>query len=230
MNSNLLSLGRLMRESTDRVESALHSDNEQEQLVATRVLENPAMWQRWESEHANLMRVVAVTGFRQTQVAVLKKAALRLIERKALFEYARERGVRGETRRRLFAYFHPALDYSHAVVTEHSQYVRKACSFLCTSHVGAEVMNDSGFHTPMQQYEMLYREYFQMFCDSNFGTEEGAEADLLPVLKHELDACREGIMGLGEAIRRVHVERERRRAAADIAPLKGLVSTAGGSR
>jgi len=37
-------------------------------------------------------------------------------------------------------------------------------------------------------------------------------------------------MGLGEAIRRVHVERERRRAAAGVAPLKGLVSTAGGFR
>jgi len=215
MNRNPLSLGRLMRESTDRVESALHSDNAQEQLVATRVLENPAIWQQWENEHSSLMRVVAVTGFRQTQVAVLKKAALRLIERKALFEYARERGVRGEARRRLFAYFHPALSYTHAVVTEHSHYVRKACSFLCASHVGTEVVNDAGFLTPMQQYEAIYREYFQLFCDSNFGAAPGAQADLLPLLKNELDRHREAIMGLGEAIKRVQIDRERRRSLSD---------------
>ena len=198
MLRNGISLGRLMRESTDCIQSALQSDNSNEQLVAARVLENPCVWQQWENEHSGLMRLVAVNGFRRTQVVILKKATLRLIERKALFEYLRERAVRGDMRRRIVAYFHPTRGYSHAVVAEHGLYLRKACSFLCTSHVGIEVVHDAGFLEPMQHYEALYREYFQLFCDANFDAESGTQADLLPLVKYELDECRSAIMAPGE--------------------------------
>jgi hypothetical protein len=194
-----------MRESTDRVESALHGDNHHEYLIATRILENPSVWQQWESEHAVLMRQVAVESFVHTQSAALKEAAFRLIHRKALFEYLRDNNVRGPVRRRIFASFHPTYGFSRAVVAEHGQYLRKACSYLCTNHLGSELVRDVTFEGPMQRYEALYTEYFQVYCNSSFGEEQdendAAQTALLPLLKSELEACRAAIMNPTPAAR-----------------------------
>ena len=190
---------RLMRESTDRVGIALRGDNPIEQLVVSRLLESPAMFRIWESEHSGLMREVADTGFSRMQAAVLKKAAFRLIHRKALFEYLRDQRVRGSARQRIVLTFHPTQDYTRSVIAEHEVYVRKACSFLCTSHVGANVVHDPGFFDPMRHYQALYAEYFQIFCRAQFSP-GSADADaepqreLLPLLKHQLEECRKAIM------------------------------------
>jgi hypothetical protein len=217
-----------MRESTDRVESALHSPNRHEFVVANRILENPAVWQQWENEHAGLMRQVAGGGFVRTQAAVLKQAAFRLIHRKALFEYLRDHAVRGEVRRRIFASFHPTYGYARAVVAEHGMYLRKACSFLCTSHVGSELVRDTDFDGPMQRYEALYAEYFEIYCDSFFlapGAEEDADGQraLLPLLKSELDTSRAAIMNPGPALARLEREAQMRNAAGDTQRLRTLV-------
>jgi hypothetical protein len=188
---------RLMRESTDRVNSALYSENPNEQLVASRLLESPAAFQTWESEHSGLMREVANPGFRRTQAALLKKATFRLIHRKALFEYLRDERIRGTVRRRIIVSFHPAQDYTRSVIAEHGLYLRKACSFLCASHVGGNVVGDAGFFDPMRRYEDLYAEYFQIFCTTHFGTDSAdtePQAELLPLLKHQLEECRMAIM------------------------------------
>lgn len=225
MLRNGISLSRLMQESTDRIEIALHSENSTERLIATRVLENPSTWRQWEDEHSGLMRQVAVNGFWRMQAAILKKASLRLIQRKALFEYLRAREVRGTTRRRIFAYFHPTTGYTHAVVAEHALYLRKACSFLCTSHVGTEVVHDVGFLDPMHEYEALHTEYFQLFCDTYFGTNESESAPqtaLLPLLKLELDECRKIIMNPGEHLERQLRDAEARRPAGDTMRLPAL--------
>ena len=104
----------------------------------------------------------------------------------------------------IFAYFHPTRSYAHAVVGEHATYLRKACSFLCASHVGIELVHDEGFLDPMQRYEMLYREYFQLFCDTHFSDAAGAQADLLPLLKQGLEKCRESIMSPAAEPKRAH--------------------------
>jgi hypothetical protein len=186
-----------MRESTDRVESALHSDNPIEQLVVSRLLESPAMFRVWESEHSGLMREVANTGFSRTQAAVLKKATFRLIHRKALFEYLRDQRVRGSARQRIVLTFHPTRDYTRSVIAEHEVYLRKACSFLCTSHVGANVVHDPSFIDPMKHYQALYAEYFQIFCRASFraaSAEIEPQSELLPLLKYQLEECRKAIM------------------------------------
>jgi hypothetical protein len=188
---------RLMSESTDRVRSALYSENPNEQLVASRLLESPEAFRTWESEHSGLMREVANPSFRRTQAALLKKAAFRLIHRKALFEYLRDQRIRGTVRRRIIASFHPAQDYTRSVIAEHGLYLRKACSFLCTSHVGSNVVRDPGFFDPMRRYQDLYAEYFQIFCSTHFGTDSAhveARGELLPLLKHQLEECRLAIM------------------------------------
>src|SRR6202034_123033 len=197
MHGNSVDHKRLMRESTDRVHSALYSENPNEQLVASRLLESPAAFRAWESEHSVLMREVANPSFRRTQAALLKKATFRLIHRKALFEYLRDVRIRGAERRRIIVSFHPEQDYTRSVIAEHGLYLRKACSFMCTSHVGGNVVRDTGFFDPMVRYQELYAEYFQLFCRTNFGTDsDGAEpqVELLPLLNRQLEECRLAIM------------------------------------
>ena len=186
-----------MRESTDRVQSALYSDNPNEQLVASRLLESPAAFQTWESEHSGMMREVANTGFKAAQAALLKKATFRLIHRKALFEYLRDERVRGSEREYIVAAFHPTKDYALSVVTEHGLYLRNACSFMCTSHVGGNIVRDPGFFGPMRRYQALYAEYFQIFCSTRFGTDSvdtAPQGELLPLLKYQLEECRSAII------------------------------------
>jgi len=195
VHRNSVDYKRLMRESTDRVHSALHSANPNEQLVASRLLENASAFRTWEGEHSGLMLEVANPSFRGTQAAVLKKATFRLIHRKALFEYLRDERIRGCVRRRIIVFFHPAQDYTRSVIAEHGLYLRKACSFLCTSHVGGNVVHDPGFLDPMRRYQELYAEYFQIFCSTHFGADSAEpQGELLPLLKHQLEECRMAIM------------------------------------
>lgn len=188
-----------MRESTDRVGIALRGDNPIEHLVVSRLLESPAMFRIWENEHSGLMREVANTAFSRTQAAVLKKATFRLIHRKALFEYLRDQRVRGSARQCIVRTFHPTKDYTRSIIAEHEVYLRKSCSFLCTSHVGANVVHDSGFFDPMRHYQALYAEYFGIFCRAQFSP-GSADADaepqreLLPLLKYQLQECRKAII------------------------------------
>src|ERR1700733_6961 len=214
-----------MRESTDRVHSALYSADPNEQLVASRLMENPSAFGTWESEHSGLMLEVANPSFRRTQAALLKKATFRLIHRKALFEYLRDAQVRGNVRRRIIVHFHPAQDYARAVIAEHGLYLRKACSFLCTSHVGGNVVRDPGFFDPMRCYQKLYAEYFQIFCRTNFGTDSDdtePQEELLPLLKHQLEEYRMSIMNPQPKTEWLMREAELRQPIGDTARLPQL--------
>jgi hypothetical protein len=216
---------RLMRESTDRVQSALYSANPNEQMVASRLLESPSAFITWESEHSGLMLEVAHPSFRRTQAAVLKKATFRLIHRKALFEYLRDERIRGSVRRRIIGYFHPEQDYTRSVIAEHGLYLRKACSFLCTSHVGGNVVHDPGFLDPMKCYQQLYAEYFQIFCCTHFGTDSAdtePQGELLPLLKHQLEECRMAIMNPQPGTEWLMREAELRQPTGDTARLPRL--------
>jgi hypothetical protein len=214
-----------MRESGDRLQSALYSSDFHEQLVAGRVYESPAAYQAWESEHAELMRKVANTGLMRTQAALLKKTAFQLIHRKALFEYLRDKQVRGNLRQRVVVYFHPTKDYAQSVVNEHGQYLRNSCSLLCTSHVGGNVVHDSGFFDPLIRYQELYAEYFQIFCDWQFGTDSDdieVQRELLPLLKYQLEECRAAIMNLQPESQRLKREAAMREPTGDTVRLPRL--------
>jgi hypothetical protein len=191
-----ISHARLMRESTDRVEAALESADRTEQLIARRVLESPGIWQLWEREHSGLMRQVANCTVRRVQVEALKQTTFRLLHGKALFQYLRQRGVRGAERQRVIAHFRPGRSYEAAIVAEHGAYLRKACSFLCASHVGADVVRDPVFHDPMQRYEQLYTEYFDLYCKSLTAPADEVESHmaLLPLLKHQLHEYRQAML------------------------------------
>lgn len=211
MHRSAISHSRLMRESTDRIESALHSGDDKEQLVAHRVLENPKTWQLWENEHSGLMRQVADYGVLRTQATALKQTTLRLIHGKALFEYLRRKEVRGTERTRMLGYFYPTRGYQYAVIAEHGGYVRKACSYLCANHVGTGVVHDPAFLDPMRHYENLYAEYFDLYCSTLFpeeGTASASERSLLPLLKHQLNEWRWIILNPRQSLPRILRERE----------------------
>jgi hypothetical protein len=225
MLRHAISHARLMRESTDRVQSALTSVDHTEQMIARRILENPVVWSHWESEHSNLMRQLANCGVRQVQVAALKHANFRLLHGKALFQYLRKSEVRGGARASVMAHFRPGRNYENAVVSEHSLYLRKACSFLCTTHVGTDVVADPAFLDPMQRYEELYDEYFTLYCDTLLeqpGENGEPQGALLPLLKKQLNEYRWAILDPRRAQPFLRREAELRMATGDTQRMPAL--------
>jgi hypothetical protein len=219
-----------MRESTDRIQTALRSDDGYEQRVAHRLAESSKTWELWEHEHSGLMRQVADYGVLRTQAAALRQTALRLIHGKALFEYLRRKGIRGAARTRILHHFYPTRGYQSAVIAEHGAFVRKACSFLCATHVGSGLVHDPAFLDPMQHYENLYTEYFDLYCSTLITAENvlaSCEVSLLPLLKHQLCEWRWIILNPRESLPRVNREREMRRATGETQTLPRLKTRLG---
>jgi len=216
-----------MRESTDRVARALRSNDAKEHVVAQRVLATPASWHAWELEHSGLMRQVADFVALRNQAVALRHASLRLIHGKALFEYLKKHNVRGGARAKILAHFHRSLHYAHAVVAEHTVYVRKTCSFLCASHLGAELVQDPAFLDPMQQYETLFTEYFELYCSTllpaaDADADADAEPALLPLLKQQLSEWRWVILNPKQSLTHLKRESELRRPSGDTQRLRLL--------
>jgi hypothetical protein len=142
-----------------------------------------------------------------------------------LFEYLKKHCVRGKARRRILAHFHRTLAYEHAVVAEHAVYVRKTASFLCTSHLGTDLVHDPAFLDPMQQYESLFTEYFELYCSTLIPSEDPdsqSEPALLPLLKHQLNEWRWVILNPKQALPHLQRESELRRPAGDTQKLRLL--------
>ena len=226
MLRHAISHARLMRESTERVQTALKSPDANEQLVARRILGSTAVWSAWESEHSMLMRQLANCGVRHAQVAALKQTTFRLLHGRALFHYLRRSEVRGQGRTQVMAHFRPGRSYEAAIVAEHNVYLRKACSYLCASHVGADVVEDPAFHDPMQQYEQLYTEYFSVYCSSLVDDPDAdalAQHALLPLLKKQLNEYRWAILDPRRAQPFLRREADLRRPTGDTQRMAILV-------
>jgi hypothetical protein len=223
MLHHAISHARLMRESTERVQAALTSADTGEQLIARRVLENPNVWGLWEREHSNLMRKLADCGAR-AQVEELKHTTFRLLHGKALFQYLRHSSARGRRRQRIIAHFRPGRSYEAAIISEHGAYLRKACSFLCTSHLGSDVVRDPAFLDPMQRYEELYAEYFDLYCNCLIAAPDEVDSQraLLPLLKQQLHEYRLAILDPRSAQPFLKREADLRRATGDTQRLRSL--------
>ena len=226
MLRHAISHAKLMRESTDRVQSALKSPDTNEQMIEARILENPGIWSQWENEHSALMLQLSGCADRRVQVAALKHATFRLLHGKALFHYLRRSEVRGSQRTRVMAHFRPGRSYDSAVVAEHNLYLRKACSYLCASHLGSDVVADPAFLDPIPRYEELYEEYFSLYCAS---LADGDAADssataLLPLLKKQLNEYRWAILDPRRAQPFLRRERELRSPLGDTMRLPAIGS------
>lgn len=201
--SRIISHHQLMDESERRLRSAAHCGLPIEATVATRILDNARDYHRWEGEHANIMRRIAIERRCEMQKTALLCASLSLIHRKALFEYLRDREIRGNDRRRLIAIFFSRRDYNSAVIAEHGNYLRSAASYLCSSYVGRQVLLDEIFDEPLLQYEDLYADYFRAYCDSALLSDHDPMADyvrpLVLSLKQQVTEWRSALLALTQS-------------------------------
>lgn len=160
-----LSHERLMDASHDCLKQASASVHPEVKIVATRLMESPVAYESWENEHSGLMRNIAAERLPAAQRESMLSASFNLIHRKALFEYLRERQLRGAPREALIQHFFPQRDFVDSMRVEHMQYIRSTASYLCVEHVGRDLMFDALFEEPLQEYEEVYHEYFYVYCD-----------------------------------------------------------------
>jgi hypothetical protein len=191
-----------MEESESRIEMAATSESAADLLVAARILDRPVEFTRWEAHHSQLMRPVSAQVHLTEQMVALRAVALRLVHRRALFAYLRERRVAEARRRKLFSVFHPCSGYTNAVLAEHANYVRCSSSHLCTQHLAEHLMHDPALDGPLALYEEWYAEYFRAFCDIELAeTEMEGQAALAlealrPLLKHRVTEARGAILAM----------------------------------
>jgi hypothetical protein len=219
-----------MDESEARVEMAGCFESEADRLVASRILERPDAYRRWEAEHAHLLRAASEQAQLSRQVVLLRSAACALVHRKAPFEYLRDCQVRGTKRHRLFTLFYGFRDYTNAVVAEHGNYVRSSSSYLCMNYLGEHLMRDAAFDEPLQIYEQWYAEYFRAFCDVALAeTEEEKQkaapmGALQPLLKYKLAEAREAILQMPQLSAQEWREASIRKPTGDTQRLRALFS------
>jgi hypothetical protein len=192
---------QLMEESELRVEMTVHLHSPTD-AIASRVLERPDTYRRWESEHARIMRSVSDQLRLVNQVTALRQAAFGLVHRRALFEYMRERELGGSKRRKLLGIFYGCRDYAQAMVSEHQNYVRCSSSFLAAEYLGAHLMQDVAFDEPMELYAQWYNEYFRAYCDAELAESDeehsriAALNELKPLLKLQVAEARQAILAM----------------------------------
>jgi hypothetical protein len=223
---------RLMEESEARVEMTACFDSPIDVLVASRILENPDAFRRWEAEHDRLMRAVSEQARLARQVVALRSTAFGLVHRRAIFEYLRDRRLNGARRQRLFALFYGIRDYTNAVLAEHGHYVRCSSSYLCTYHLAEHLMQDAAFDEPLRMYEQWYSEYFRAFCDAALAeTEEeklaiAATDALRPLLKYQLAEARQAILEMPQMPAEDWREARIRRRTGDTQRLRAMFGSA----
>lgn len=191
----------LMEASHECVKDASMSGQPDVEIVVARLLENPAIYKEWESEHASMMRSVAAERLPAAQRSSMLSASFSLIHRKALFEYLKDKKVRGERRELLVKHFSPQRDFTHSMHREHMRYVRSSASYLCVEHVGRDLMFDTLFADPLNEYEDLYKEYFHAHCDQIAADPDafGIPPDVLTVLKNRVSEWRKALLALSHS-------------------------------
>lgn len=192
----------LMDESERLLCTAAHCGQPVEEMIAMRILDNVRDYHLWECEHASIMRRIADERREMRNIALLN-ASLGLIHRKALFEYMREGGIRGEDRRLLMEHFFARSEYRRAMVSEHGNYLRSAASYLCSSHLGRQLLVDDIFDEPLQQYELLYMQYFRAYCEcaleSQLRPGSAYVEPLLMPLKQQVNEWRQALQALAHS-------------------------------
>jgi len=223
-----ISHSRLMEESELCVVEAAKFGTPAQMLVASRLISHPQTFQRWEAEHAQLMRGVSSHTYLHRQVVALRSMALTQLHRKAVFEYLQERSLTLSQRRRLMTMFHSMQDYTSSLIAEHTNYLRGASSYWCSHHLARRLMKDGVFAEPLQLYEQRYTDYFRVFCDVELAeTDQEKRAlepmrALQPLLKKQLVEARREILSMAYSPEKVWREVEIRRPTGDTARLPAL--------
>jgi hypothetical protein len=186
-----------MEESEQALNHAAKTGVPQQQIIARRILDCPASFRQWESQHQQLLGRIATQPHRARQTATALSTTFSLVHGKSLFEYLRESGARKLRRRQLIAHFHGDNGYSKSLVAEHSNYLRSAASLICIAHVGRKVLEHSAFGEPIDAYERSYAEYFRTYCRWTVPDRLDQDPEILNALQQELK------MGVLEARKRL---------------------------
>jgi hypothetical protein len=196
-----LSHDRLMEASHECLKRASKRGQPQAEVIATRLLQDTSAYKAWENEHSSLMRDVAAERLPAAQRESMLTASFALIHRKALFEYLRERQVRGTQREALIQHFFPRRDFADSMRVEHMQYVRSTASYLCVEHVGRDLMFDALFESPLAEYEEIYHEYFYAHCDQIIANSSGLSipAEILGSMKNRVSEWRKALLALTQS-------------------------------
>lgn len=160
-----VSYSRLMDLSVERIEIMAHSQEQDEFLVASRILENAKSYCRWENEHSHVMQRVAQQRRTRLQSYELLGATFELIHRKSLFAHLRNNHVYGERRERLVRHFFARHGYTRGVILEHGIFLRSSASLACSSYLGTDLLHDAVFQQPLHDYEQMYAAYFNAYCE-----------------------------------------------------------------
>ena len=193
-------LSTLMDASESRLGMAARHGTAREQLVASRLRDNPRDYRRWELEHSLLMDRVLKGPRQALQSRALLSVSFSLLHRKALFEFLSHHKLRGWQRRKLISHFHSSQSYTQAMVAEHGTYLRSAASLICIEHIGATALTHPAFGDPLRSYEQAHLEYFRTYCRCAIAphvtADDDSESELLPDLKRNLQALRNKLLAL----------------------------------
>lgn len=191
---------RLMWVSHSHVQATARDDTHAQQIVALRLMQHPGSYSEWEHRHSQLMQQVCRPRNFRAQLVRMRATTLRLIHRRAVFEYLRDRRLTGMKRHRYIAMFYGPRDYANSLIREHGHYMRSWASASCSRFIGSAVLRDPAFEAPMIEYEEWFGEYFRMFCDVQLATaaNEPTTCDqaLLPLLKERTEDARERLVRL----------------------------------
>lgn len=199
-----VSFSRLMDLSVERIEIMAHSYDQDELLVASRILESAKNYCHWESEHAVVMRRVAQQRRSHQQCNELLAATFELIHRKSLFAHLRQYQVYGKRREQLMQHFFAGQGYARGVIAEHGVFLRSSASLACSSYLGTDLLHDAVFQEPLQDYEQMYAAYFDAYCEGVL-TPQDAEwgsmaQSVVYSLKCDLGVLRRTIFGLANKL------------------------------
>jgi len=165
-----------------------------------RLMQHPGTYTEWEAGHSRLMRQVCQPARLRAQVVRMRATTLRLIHRRAVFEYLRDRRITGAQRHRYIEFFYGPRDYASSLIVEHGHYVRSSVSASCSRFIGMAVLRDPAFEAPLVEYELFYAEYFQLFCDLQLASVDHVDFSckkaLLPLLKERCEQAREQLIRL----------------------------------
>lgn len=191
---------RLMWVSHSHVQATARDNSHAQQIVALRLMQHPNSYSEWEQQHSQLMRQVCRPKQFRAQLVRMRATTLRLIHRRAVFEYLRDRKITGTKRHLYIEMFYGPRDYANSLIREHGHYTRSWASASCSRFIGTEVLQDPAFEAPMAEYEQMFGEYFRLFCDVQLAAAANepavCDAPLLPILKERADEARERLVRL----------------------------------
>lgn len=185
-----------MSESESTVHEQASSGEGIPQRVCSQLLADESRYSLWESRHEQRMSSVAGLRYRQRQLMSLRGFAVQQVHRTALVKYLRDHNIKGEARNQTLREFYGVVDPRRAAVAEHRNYVIAASSQICAATL-LELGGDEGGARLIRNYEILYGNFFSMFCDRSRAKQSGKLyllESLIPEAKDSADRARQRVM------------------------------------